>query len=94
MYGPVVLDLHPGLHRFVEEGERQLRVAVQHRQQPPLDRPPEGLLLAVLVGAIRQGPLVNDPQAQQTLRDFIGHHGRAIIGHQRPGQATLLKRLR
>jgi hypothetical protein len=51
VHGAVVLDLHPGLSRFVEEAEDRLRVTVEHGQQPALDIPPEGLLLAVMVGA-------------------------------------------
>ena len=89
----VVLDLHPRLGRFVEELERQLGDAVEHRHQPALERPPERLLLAVLVGAVGERPLVDDSQAEQTLGDFLGHHRRAVIGQEGPGQAAFLDRL-
>src|SRR5262249_3739291 len=34
----VVLDLHPRLGRLIEERERELRDAAEHRHEPPLER--------------------------------------------------------
>jgi hypothetical protein len=46
----VVLVLDPGLGRLVEERQRQVWHVLQHGDEPALDRPPERLLLGVLVG--------------------------------------------
>ena len=73
--------------------ERQLGDAVEHLHQPPLERPPERLLLAVLVGAVGERPLVDDSQAQQTFGDFLGHHRRAVVGQEGTWQAAFLDRL-
>ncbi len=54
---------------------------------------PEGLLLAILVGAVGERPLVDDTQAQETLGDFVGHHRRAVVGQESTGQAAFLDRL-
>ena len=81
----VVLDLHPRLGRFVEKRERQLGDALEHRHEPTLERSPERLLLAVLVGAVGKRPLVDDSQAQEPFGDFLGHHRRAVVGQERAG---------
>ena len=52
MHRAVVLHFHPRLGRLVQELERQLRDAVEHPHQPPLDRSPKRLLLAVLIRAV------------------------------------------
>ncbi len=93
MHGAVVLDLHPRLGHLVEPIERQLGDAVEHRHEPSLECAPERLLLAVLVGAVGQRPLVDDAQAQQPFGDFLGHHGRAVIGQESPRQPAFLDRL-
>ena len=93
MHGAVVLDFHPRLGRFVEQLERQLGDAVEHLHQPPLERSPERLLLAVLIGAVGERPLVDDSQAQETFGDFLGHHRRAVVGQERTRQTALLDRL-
>ena len=86
----VVLDFHPRLGRFVESVERQVRHAIEHSHQPPLERSPEGLLLPVLIRAVGQRPLVDDSQAQEALGDFFGNHGRAVIGQEGSWQTALL----
>ena len=40
-------------------------------------------LFAILVGAVRERPLVDDSQPQEPFGDFLGHHRRAVIGQER-----------
>jgi hypothetical protein len=80
MCRPVVLDFDPRLSRLVQEVERQIRHSVEHLHQSALKICPEGLLLAVLVGAKRERLLMKDCKTQQSFRDFIGDHRRAVVG--------------
>ena len=36
---------------------------------------------------------MDDPQAEQPFGDFVGHHGRAVVGQEGTGQPALLDRL-
>ena len=94
MHRTVVFDLHPGLTGFVEEVQGQLPAAVEHLHQAALQRCPEDLLLAVLVRAVGQRFLMDDPQPQQTFAHLLGHHCRAVVGQEGAGQAAFLDRLR
>jgi hypothetical protein len=85
----VILLLDPGLGRLVEQFQRERRLALEHGHQPPLDAAPEGLLLGVLVGRVRQRRLVQHPQAVQARHRLVGEHGRAVVGHQRARQPAL-----
>ena len=51
-------------------------------------------MLAILIRAVGERPLVDDPQAEEALGDFVGHHGRSVVGQESTGQTTLLNRLR
>ena len=46
----IVLVLDPSLRRLIEECEGEIGHVLEHGDQPALDRSPEGLLLAVLIG--------------------------------------------
>ena len=89
----VVFQFHPRLRGLVEQRQAQVLDAFEHRQQPPLDLCPERLLLAVLVGAVRQRGLVHDAQPGEPLDDLCGRHRPAVVTHPRPRQAALLNRL-
>src|SRR5580658_6728200 len=58
----VIVLLHPGLRRLVEPSHGEIVDALEHGHQPALDRSPEDLLLAVLIGRIRQRGLMNDAE--------------------------------
>src|SRR5207245_5783029 len=59
MPGAVVFQLDPRLRGCVQPLEREVRLALEHREQPPFHLGPEDLLLRVLVGAVRQRGLVD-----------------------------------
>ena len=84
----LVFHFDPGLGRLVQKIQRQVSVIFQHRQQASLDLPPEGFLLAVLVGRVRQRCLVNNAQTLESLFGFGGDHGRTVVGENRTGQAA------
>ena len=89
----VVLVLDPGLRRLVQERPGQVGHMLQHGDQPALDRPPERLLLGILVRAIRERRLVQDAEPGQPSRDLGGGHGGAVVAQRRTRQAALLERL-
>jgi hypothetical protein len=89
----VVLVLAPGLRGLIEEGEGEVGNVLQHGDQPAFDRPPERLLLGVLVRTIRKRRVVQDTEARQALADLCGGHGGAVVAQGRARQATLLERL-
>ena len=84
----------PCLRCLVEEVQREFRDAFEHLHQPPLERRPEHSLLAVLIGTVGQGPLVDDPQPQEPFGHLVGDHRPAVVAHQRPEQAAFLDALR
>ena len=55
---------------------------------------PEGLLLAVLIGRIRQRRLVQDAEPGESFDDLGRRHRAAVVAHGRARQAALLERLR
>jgi hypothetical protein len=85
MHRPVVLDFDPGLCGFVEKIERQVREALEHLHQASFESGPKGLLLAILVGAVGKRPFVDDPQPQEALGHFVGHHRWAVVGQKSTG---------
>jgi hypothetical protein len=89
----VVLDFDPRQGHVVENLERQFLRTIEHPHQPPFERSTERLLLAILVAVVGERSLVDDSQAQETLGDFFGNHGRAVIGEEGARQPTLLDRL-
>ena len=89
----VVLEFDPRLRRLVQEGERQLALALEHGHQAPLDAAPEGLLLAVLLGAVRERGGMDNAEALEPLFHLMGLHRLAIVGEQRARHAALLKSL-
>ena len=89
----VVLQFQPGERGLVQLRQRQVRAAFQHGQQTAFDRPPECLLLAVLIGTVGERLLVKDAQTPKALSRLRRQHRRAIIRHQRARQAALLERL-
>ena len=61
----------------------------EHRHQPALDLGEEDLLLAVLLGRLRQRGVVLDRQALEALGSLGGEHGRAVVAEQAARQAAL-----
>src|SRR5206468_10272977 len=45
----IILILHPGLRRLVENRKCEIGDILQHGDEPPLDRPPKRLLLGILI---------------------------------------------
>ena len=90
----VVFQLDAGLRRLVEKLQGQLLDALEHGHQPSLDRGPEVLLLPVLVGRIRECSIMLDPKHFDALLELSRSHCGPTIRHRRPGQASLLDRLR
>ena len=80
VHGAVVFQLDPGLRRRVQSLERQVGVALEHGQQPPLDLGPEHFLFRVLIGAVRQRGLVHDAER---VRGPAGPRRRAWPRHCR-----------
>ncbi|TFH49896.1 MAG: hypothetical protein E4H01_03355 [Lysobacterales bacterium] len=89
MHLAVVFHFDPGLRGLVKPRQRQLRAAVQHREQAAFNLAPEGFLLAVLIRAVGQGRLMHQAQPLKTLHGLAGLHGAAVVGHQRPRQSAL-----
>src|SRR6266566_885167 len=90
----IILILHPGLRRLVENRKCEIGDILQHGDEPPLDRPPKRLLLGILIRAIWQCSLVQDTEAGETLGYLGGRHGGAIVAQSGARQAALLERLR
>ena len=62
----VVLHLDPGLGGLVEQREAEVGDAFEHGHQASFELAPEGLLLAVLIGRVRQGRVVDDAETGET----------------------------
>ena len=90
----MVLLLDPRLRRGVEQIEGEHGLAFEHGQEAAFDLAPEGLLLAVLLGGVRQRRVVDDAEALEAFDGLGGEHGGAVVGEQRARQAALLERLR
>ena len=90
----MVLLLDPRLRRAVEQLEGELGLALEHGHEAPLDLGPEVLLLAVLLGGVRQRQVLDDAEALEALDGLGGDHRRAVVAEQRARQAALLERLR
>jgi hypothetical protein len=73
----VVLHLDPGLGGLVEQGEAEIGDAFEHGHQASFELAPEGLLLAVLIGRVRQGRVVDHAEAGETAARLGGEHGLA-----------------
>ena len=84
MYVTVVFQFDPGLGGLIEHPQIQVRDTFEHGQQPRFGGHPEHLLFGVLVGRIRQGQFVEDPQIEQALLDFPRRERPAVVAHQRP----------
>jgi hypothetical protein len=89
----VILALDPRLRRLVELVEREALDALDHRDQALLERLPEFLLLAVLLGAVLEGQLVQDAEAREAAAGLLGLHRRAVVAHLPPRQPALHDRL-
>lgn len=89
----MVLVLDPGLGGGVEQVEGEELLALEHGQEATLDLSPEGLLLAILLGRIRQRRMVRDAEPLEALGGLGGEHGGAVVGEQCARQAALLERL-
>ena len=85
----VVLLLDPRLGREVEELERELGLALEHRHQSPLDLTPEALLFAVLLGGLGERRVVHDREPLEALGGLGRQHGGAVVGEQRPREPRL-----
>jgi hypothetical protein len=72
----LVFLLDPRLRRFVQQGEGQIRVPFQHRDQAPFDLRPEDFLLGVLLRAVGQRGVGEDSQSLETLDHLLRHHRR------------------
>ena len=90
----VVVPLDPSLGGGVQQRQGQLGLSLEHGQEAPLDLAPEGLLLAVLLGRLWKGGVVDDAQSLEALPRLGRQHRGAVVRQQRPGQASLLDRLR
>ena len=90
----VVVLLDPRLRRLVEPGQGEVVDALEHGHQPALDRCPKNLLLAVLVGGVRECRLMKDTEPGETFADLGGRHRTAVVAHRGARQAALLHRLR
>ena len=66
---------------------------LEHRQQAPLDLPPEALLLGVLLGVVGERRGVKDAELLEPLGELGGRLGAAVVGHQVVGQAPFEHRL-
>lgn len=93
MDAAVVFLLDPGLSGAVEQVERELELALEHGHEPTLDDAPERLLLAVLLGALGESPVLKDRESLDALHRFCGEHGGPVVAQDGAGQATLLERL-
>lgn len=91
---PVILVLDPRLRGGVEKVEGEGLLALEHRQEASLDLAPERLLLAVLLGRVRQRGVVHDAESAEALDRLGGDHRGAVVREERAGQAALLERLR
>ena len=71
----------------------RIGLGFQHGEQPALDLYPEDLLLAVLMGAVGQGVLLEDGQPRKALDDLASLHGGTIVVMDGPRQTAFEKRL-
>ena len=93
MDAAVVFLLDPSLGGAVEQLERELGLALEHGHEPAFDDGPEGLLLAVLLGSLRQGGVLQDRQSLEPLACLGGEHGGAVVAEHRARQAAFLEGL-
>ena len=93
MHAAVVFALDPGDGGVVELLQGERLDALQHGHEAALDGSPPDLALTVLIGGHDERRRMNNAKPVQSLLDFAGHHGRAVVGHQGPGQTPLHERL-
>src|SRR5262249_27351546 len=63
----VILLLDPRACRSVEQIEREIRLAIEHRQEPPFDQRPEVFLFTVLMRAVRKRHILGNAESLETL---------------------------
>jgi hypothetical protein len=90
----VVLELNSGLGGPIEEIDGERADMGEHGHEPSFEPAPEVLLLAVLVGPVRESGLVDDPEPEQSFSRLVGQHGGTVIGHERPRKTSLVEGLR
>ena len=90
----LVFLLDPGLGGGIEEIEREVGLAFEHGKEASLDLSPERLLLAVLLGRVRERHVMHDAETLEALGGLGGLHRGAVAGEESPGQSTFLERLR
>ncbi len=93
VHAAVVLLLDPRLRGGVEQLEREHRLALEHGHEPAFDLGPKHLLLGVLLGRLRQGEMLQDPETLEALGGLGGRHRRAVVAQHGARQTALLKRL-
>ena len=90
----VIVGIDPGLGRLVEHGEGKIGHALEHGHQPPFNNGPKMLEFAIHIWAVRQCRLMLYSESEQSFRDLIRGHCRAVVAHCGARQPPLHECLR